>query len=180
MEENKYQIRKATFADFHEIWKIILYAKEVRKQEGSRQWQDGYPNENTIQNDIEKGYGNVIVSEGKLLGYFALIFDKESAYESIEGKWKTQGDYAVVHRMAVAKEAKGKGMGKKILQKVEEMSIENNVFSVRIDTNFDNIPMLKIIEKLGYEYCGEVYFRGAARKAFEKRLKLSKNCHFTE
>lgn len=30
--------------------------------------------------------------------------------------------------------------------------------------------MLKIIEKLGYKYCGEVYFRGVARKAFEKLL----------
>jgi hypothetical protein len=28
--------------------------------------------------------------------------------------------------------------------------------------------MLKLFEKLGYQYCGEVYFRGSARKAFEK------------
>ena len=31
--------------------------------------------------------------------------------------------------------------------------------------------MLKIIEKEGYKYRGEVYFRGSARKAFEKILK---------
>ncbi|MFT4092143.1 MAG: hypothetical protein QM640_00795 [Niabella sp.] len=40
-----------------------------------------------------------------------------------------------------------------------------------VDTNFDNAPMLHILNKLGYIYCGEVFFRGAARKAFEKVLE---------
>lgn len=170
MKEENYQIRKANRADFSQIWDIILFAKEERRRQGSLQWQDGYPNEMTIRNDIENGYGNVIESKGKLLGYFAVIFDKEPAYEAIEGKWLTQGEYVVIHRIAVAEEAKGKGLGRRILQEVEEMSLQNNVFSVRIDTNFDNIPMLRIIETSGYLYCGEVYFRGAARKAFEKVL----------
>lgn len=117
MEKNSYQFRKALLSDLQGIWKIILFAKEIRKQEGSQQWQDGYPNEKTIQSDIEKGYGNVIESEGEIVAYFALLFDKEPAYEVIEGKWKTQGDYAVVHRMAVAKSFKGKGIGKEILKK---------------------------------------------------------------
>jgi hypothetical protein len=39
-----------------------------------------------------------------------------------------------------------------------------------VDTNFDNLPMLNIFEKLGYTYCGEVYFRGSARRAYEKVL----------
>ena len=62
-------------------------------------------------------------------------------------------------------------MGQKILQEAEKLAREKGVESIRIDTNFDNIPMLKIIEKEGYKYRGEVYFRGSARKAFEKILK---------
>ena len=31
--------------------------------------------------------------------------------------------------------------------------------------------MLKILEKLGYTYCGEIVVRGTPRKAFEKLLK---------
>ena len=38
---------------------------------------------------------------------------------------------------------------------------------------FDNIPMLKIFDRLGYTYCGEVFLSGAPRKAYEK--VLSKN-----
>jgi hypothetical protein len=37
-----------------------------------------------------------------------------------------------------------------------------------VDTNFDNVPMLKIFNKLGYVYCGEVLLMGAPRKAYEK------------
>lgn len=171
MTEDFFHIRKAEISDFPSIWNIILYAKETRKSEGSLQWQDGYPNEQTITTDIEKGYGYVVENQGNILGYFALMFDVEPAYEAIEGKWLDEGKYAVLHRVAVSKNAKGIGLGKKILQKAEEISLDNGIFSLRIDTNFDNAPMLAIIHKLGYTYCGEVYFRGSARKAFEKILR---------
>ncbi|MDO4228794.1 MAG: GNAT family N-acetyltransferase [Capnocytophaga sp.] len=170
MNSEKYTFRKANDDDFISIWEIILFAKETRKQEGSNQWQDGYPNENTIQTDIKNRYGYVVEIQSKIVGYVAVIFGQEPAYESIEGKWLSEQPYTVVHRMAVSSEGKGKGLGKYILEKVEKLSLDNHIFSIRIDTNFDNIPMLHIIEKLGYTYCGKVYFRGSARKAFEKVL----------
>ncbi|MFJ1442200.1 hypothetical protein ACILFQ_09880 [Capnocytophaga canimorsus] len=42
--------------------------------------------------------------------------------------------------------------------------------SIKIDTNFDNYAMLKVLEKAKYTYCGTVYFRGTPRMAFEKLL----------
>lgn len=53
---------------------------------------------------------------------------------------------------------------------IEALCRDKKVYSIKVDTNFDNQPMLKILEKLQYTYCGEVYFRGSARKAFEKLL----------
>jgi RimJ/RimL family protein N-acetyltransferase len=57
-----------------------------------------------------------------------------------------------------------------IIKYVEDFALNNNIFSVKADTNFDNIAMMKIFENLGYTYCGEVYFRGSPRKAYEKVL----------
>lgn len=170
MNSEQYTFRKANSNDFAPIWEIILFAKETRRAEGSTQWQDGYPNENTILTDIQNGYGYVVEIGAKIVGYVAIIFAPEPAYEAIQGKWLSELPYTVVHRMAVSSDGKGKGLGKYILQKTEEISLANHINSIRIDTNFDNIPMLHIIEKLGYTYCGEVYFRGSARKAFEKIL----------
>lgn len=166
----KLSLRKANLSEIPQIWEILQDAIEQRRLDGSTQWQDGYPNELSIKSDIENEHGYVFTEDESILAYAAIIFDKEPAYENIEGKWLTDGDYTVVHRVAVSKLAKGKGIATKLFQSIEGLSVENNIYSIKVDTNFDNTPMLKILDRLKYTYCGEVYFRGSARKAFEKRL----------
>ena len=163
--------RKATPDDSHEIWQILQQAILRRKNDGSRQWQDGYPNARTVENDIEEGIGYVLTENHKVLAYAAVIYNDEPAYDAIEGKWLSDGDFNVVHRVAVSDEASGKGFATEIFKRIEEYSRQNGVFSIKVDTNFDNAAMLRILEKLGYTYCGEVYFRGSARRAFEKILE---------
>ena len=163
-------LRKATLSELPQIWEILQDAIEQRRQEGSTQWQDGYPNELSVTNDINNGYGYVLTENDSILCYAAIIFGIEPAYEEIVGKWLTNGDYVVVHRVAVSKLAKGKGIATKLFQKIEDLALHQKVCSIKVDTNFDNVPMLKILDKLQYTYCGEVFFRGAARKAFEKKL----------
>jgi len=170
MSLTELQLRKATLSEVPQIWEILQDAIEQRRLEGSKQWQDGYPNELSIENDIHNGYGYVLTENESILCYAAIIFDKEPAYEDIEGKWLTNGDYVVVHRVAVSKLAKGKGIATKLFQKIEDVAVQQKVYSIKVDTNYDNIAMLKILDKLDYTYCGEVYFRGSARRAYEKKL----------
>ncbi|HEV8513289.1 MAG TPA: GNAT family N-acetyltransferase, partial [Cyclobacteriaceae bacterium] len=80
-------LRKAKVSDAPIIWRILQEAIEQRKLEGSRQWQDGYPNQQTVHDDIAKGYAYVLVDEDGVVAYVAIIFDGEPAYDSIEGKW---------------------------------------------------------------------------------------------
>lgn len=162
--------RPAQISDISAIWDIILFAKEVRRREGSSQWQDGYPDIQTIEKDIANNMGQLLLYKGEVSGYMAVSFEGEPAYYDIEGCWLSNQPYTTVHRMAVSPQAKGKGFGCIMLCKAEEISLANHIYSIRVDTNYDNIAMLRIIEKLGYIYCGEVYYRGAPRKAFEKLL----------
>lgn len=153
-----------------QIWTIIQQAIVRRKNDGSQQWQDGYPNEDVIKQDIAKGIGYVLTDDNTIIGYAAILFNDEPAYELIKGTWLTNEEFIVVHRVAITDNYIGKGLAQKIFLFTEDLAIENKIFSIKVDTNFDNIPMLKILEKLGYSYCGEVSFRGNARKAFEKIL----------
>jgi hypothetical protein len=166
------KLRKANYSDADAIWEIILQAIEQRKQDGSDQWQNGYPNRQTISDDIANGYGYVAVDGKIIIAYAAVIFGIEPAYNKIDGQWLTNGNYAAVHRVATLNTEKGKGIATQLFRNIEDLSIEHQVFSIKVDTNFDNVPMLKILEKLKYSYCGEIFFGGAARKAFEKVLKL--------
>lgn len=36
---------------------------------------------------------------------------------------------------------------------------QKKTLSIKVDTNFDNIPMMKILDKLRYTYCGEIFFQ---------------------
>lgn len=166
-----YLFRKATQNDLPEIWTIIQQAIIRRETDGSDQWQDGYPNELIISKDITEEHAYVLSNENEIVGYIAILINDEPAYNNIEGKWLTQDDFVVVHRLAIADDFLGKGLAQRLLKHTEKLAIKNKIYSLKIDTNFDNIAMLKILEKMGYTHCGEVTFsNGNRRKAFEKVL----------
>jgi hypothetical protein len=163
-------LRKASLSEIIPIWEILQQAIEQRRQDGSEQWQNGYPNQQTVHNDLTNGYGYVITDNDVIIAYAAIIFGVEPAYNEIKGQWLTTGNYVVVHRVATSNSVKGQGVATTLFKLLEDLAIENNIFSIKVDTNFDNIPMLKLLERLNYSYCGEVFFHGASRKAFEKVL----------
>ena len=164
-------LKTASLADIPVIWDILQAAIAQRKEDGSTQWQDGYPNLETVTDDFVKGYAHVLVENEVVVAYAAIIFGEEPTYNDLQGEWLSHSDYVVVHRVATAPEYKGKGIATLLFEKIEALSVSKNVFSIKVDTNFDNFPMLKILEKLGYTYCGEIVVRGTPRKAFEKLLK---------
>lgn len=163
-------LRKATFLELPVIWNILQQAIEQRKDDGSEQWQNGYPNEQTVRGDITNGCAYVLVDNDVVVAYAAIIFGIEPAYNNIEGKWLTDDDYVVVHRVATSNAVKGKGIATHLFQLIEYLCIEQKVYSIKVDTNFDNVPMMKILDRIGYTYCGEIFFGGASRKAYEKVL----------
>lgn len=166
----KLTFRKADEADAMRIWLMIEQAKKQMQQLGSQQWQDGYPIPETIACDIAFGYGYVLCNEEGAVAYGSVIFDSEPAYEAIEGKWMDDEPYVVVHRLAVANEMKQQGVGTLFMQKVEEFSRQQNVHRFRVDTNFDNHYMHKILERLRFAYCGEIQYDRGARMAYEKSI----------
>ena len=118
--------RKSTFDDVDRILEIIEKAKIELKKLGLDQWQKGYPNREVIENDIKLGISYILeeISEKndkfenqiskKIVGTIVLSPKKEELYSKIEGKWITNDDYIVIHRLAVDSEIKNKGIATKI------------------------------------------------------------------
>lgn len=109
-------------------------------------------------------------AQGNVVAYGAVVFDGEQAYDAIEGAWLTDGDYVVLHRMAVADGEKGRGVATEFMRRVEAMACGRGTGSMRVDTNFDNRYMLRMLGRLGFVYCGKVRYRSGERLAFEKTL----------
>ena len=163
-------LRQANPGEAPIIWTILQQAIAQRKRDGSEQWQKGYPNEQTVHEDIANGYAYVLENDDSVIAYAAILFEREPAYDTIEGQWLTDGPYAAVHRVATADHVKGKGIATRLFTLIEDLCLEREVYSIKVDTNFDNAPMIRIMDKLYYAYCGEVFFHGAPRKAYEKVL----------
>ncbi|MGV3763528.1 N-acetyltransferase family protein [Parapedobacter sp.] len=167
-----YTFRKAKPHELPQIWEVIQYAIARRKEAGSAQWQDGYPNPTVLRNDIDKGAGFVLAEGETVAGYCAVMINEEPAYATIDGKWLTNGDFVVFHRIAVSKDHLGKGLARKMMEHIETFAANHKIGSIKADTNYDNPAMLRVFESMGYRYCGEVYFRGSPRKAYEKLLSV--------
>lgn len=166
----QYSFRKAEPKDLDQIWDVLQAAIKRRKEEGSNQWQDGYPNPEVVKADIRKESGYVLTDGETVAGYCAILINDEPEYANLRGEWLTEGDFVLYHRVAVAEKYLGQGLAQQMLKHVEDFARANNISSVKADTNFDNAGMLRIFEKQGYAYCGEVTFRGTPRMAFEKVL----------
>ena len=119
------EIRMAYPNEIQRIMEIIQDAKESLAQRQVDQWQDGYPDEEIIFEDIL---------------------------------------YITFHRVAVAKEAAGKGGAQTFLQGLIEGEKGPDF---RCDTHPDNLVMQHLLEKLGYHYCGKVPIDGV-RLAYQK------------
>ena len=175
--------RKSTFDDVDRILEIIEKAKIELRQLGLDQWQNGYPNREVIENDVKNGISYVLeeISENqiskKIVGTIVLSPKKEIPYSKIEGKWITNDDYIVIHRLAVDSEIKNKGIATKILEFSEKECIKNKILSIKTDTHENNEPMKKFLEKKGFSYCGVIYLDrepdvGEKRIAYEKIIKI--------
>ena len=81
--------RKSEKKDVKNIMEIINEAKEYFRENGIDQWQNGYPNEESILGDIAEGENYVLCDEnGDILASCAISFREEKNYLVIErGEW---------------------------------------------------------------------------------------------
>ena len=166
----KYSFRLATISDIFRIMEIIEQAKKQMYREGKQQWDETYPTHEHIAYDIKVKSGYVMCVSEHIIAYGAVVFSGEPTYASIQGLWLSDQQYVVLHRLAVADEMKRQGIATQFIEEVEKLSNAKGVRSFRIDTNHDNVYMQRILEKCAFTYCGEIFFEGDYRMAYEKLI----------
>lgn len=164
--------RKSTTKDVLEIMDLINQAKAYFKLNNIDQWQDGYPNEEVILNDIKNGYSYVLEENQKIIASAAISLEADETYNEIfQGKWLSLQPYGVIHRVVVDSSQKGKGVSSIILKETENICLAKGIHSIKVDTHMDNLAMQKLLKKNNFSYCGIIYLKsGSQRIAFEKLL----------
>ena len=155
-------ILKAELQDLETLMAIIDEAKSFLKANNVDQWQDGYPNLESLSEDIEENHLYKVVQDNEILGLFALI-DYEETYNVIDGLWRCDKPYVAIHRVAISNKFKGQNKVKEIFDYVKKSHSY-----IRIDTHSDNKAMQKALLKNGFELCGTIYLKdGNPRLAFD-------------
>jgi len=160
-----FSIKKTTTADLPTVMQIYKEARQMMAESGNpNQWTDGHPAQPIIEKDIEAGLSYVCVNENRVVAVFYFDTTPDPTYTKIDGAWKREGTYGVIHRIARAATPDAKGAGAFCLNWCFEQ-----LPNIRIDTHKDNAPMLKLLGNLGFEYCGIIWLEnGDERLAFQK------------
>ena len=161
-------IRPAQTNDLSDIMAVLEAAKGIMRASGNAgQWVGGYPSEEIILQDINRGYGQVVVADGRIAGYFAFIPSPEPTYAEIyDGAWLDDSlPYHVVHRIGSYPEIHG------VFQAIMDWCFARSG-NIRIDTHRDNRIMQHNILKYGFQYCGIIHLAtGDERLAYQKMDK---------
>ena len=171
------ECRAVTEADIPDVELLFRQSSNYLKKHRVDQWQNGYPNADTVRGDIERGEGFVMTYGGRTAGYFCLSARPEKAYDTLtDGKWRSDGPYAVIHRSCVGAEYRGTGMSDRLILAAEELARAMGIASVRVDTHRRNGAMKKLLSRCGYQFRGNVLYgvgegHDPRRQAFEKILK---------
>ena len=160
--------------DLYRIMQIIAEAQAYLAVQYIDQWQNGYPNEQTILKDIQNDESYIVESEDSIQIATAMFTTKkEPTYKNIEGRWltKTNANYGVIHRMAVGERFRGTGIAKFIFNHCEQTLKQTSIQSMRIDTHEDNLGMQALLKRLGYVFCGVIYLENNDKRlAYEKLI----------
>jgi GNAT superfamily N-acetyltransferase len=160
-------LRKARQDDLPAILYIIKDAKAFLKEQGIDQWQNGYPNMDSIKQDILDDVAYVLEDNDKVVAYAAVLTGEDPAYTKItDGNWLNDSlDYVTVHRVAVSGNARGKGYGKRLFREIFETFKHYDDF--RCDTHPQNKGMNGLLKALGFTYQGIVMFE-SERFAYQR------------
>ena len=152
------EIQKCTQEDIDEVARfydrVILWLKENINYPRWRYKE--YPNREYVEDMTEEGSLYLCIDDDRLLGAFTLNEDPLGKYEN--AKWITnakRGEYLVIHALAVAPEAQGKGVASRAIEYSTRYAKAGGYRSVRADIVPDNLPAELLFVKNGFVFSGK-------------------------
>lgn len=131
--------RRAQNSDVDKIVQILNDAISFLKESGSSQWQSGYPNRATVEDDIKNGCAWVVTVDNEVAGYAAVVIGKDPNYAKIDGEWKNNVDtYATIHRIAISSKFRGMHLTQFFLSNIISLTYAQEIHNFRIDTGEKN------------------------------------------
>ncbi len=149
------------------VLQLLLNGQKALAEAGVDQWQNGYPNLEVVQADIENGDSYVIRMGDAIVATFVCTKELDPSYENADIYPKSTG-YGSLHRIAVSPHMKGIGLAGRAVAFCIEFCRERNFDLLRCDTHEHNKSMQKMLTKNGFCELGKMTLvNGEPRIGFE-------------
>ena len=148
---------KATQSDFTAVCQLYQSVCAGMADSTSPQWVWGeYPNEELLRKSLDAGTLYIAKEDEKLLCAVTIdtCFDEE--YKSVNWLFGTKP--GAFHRLAIAPDQQGKGLGKQAIDAVCDILRSQSCDTLRIDTYANNLAAQKLYTRIGMRKAGEVTF----------------------
>lgn len=114
-----------------------------------------YPSEAAVRDNTKTGRQYVCMDGQEVVGAFVLNDDPQGNYQ--KGNWTQDlpdGEYLILHALAVAPERQGQGIGSKVVRFCAEQTKSEGYKALRVDIVPGNDPAKTLYEKNGFRYAG--------------------------
>ena len=115
-----------------------------------------YPTIDTAKDAFDKNELYLCLEQQQIVGAFILNEDPDGAYD--KGHWSQDlqdGDYLVIHTLAVDKKQTGKGIGTSLVAFCIQEAKQLGYKGLRLDVVPTNSPAMKLYQKMGFHYIGD-------------------------
>ena len=155
-------LRQAVLADVAKIIPIIEEARAFLGKSGSDQWQSEYPAVSDVERFINQEVGQVLIVEGEIAGFCAVLAGEDPQYTKIyDGSWTNDSlDYVVVHCLALTDKFRGRGLTKYLFSNIFSLMKARGYNDFRVDTHPMNAIMQAVFEREGFRRRGMVFYEG--------------------
>ena len=163
------KIRRAELEDLNIIIDIFKSAINAMNGNNILQWDEIYPDNTILEQDILKKQMYVGIKEDIIVSVVVVNNEFDEQYKN--GNWKYDNErFAVIHRLCVNLIYQNQKTGKNTIIMIEDLLQKEGIQSIRLDAFSLNPYALKMYETLGYQKVGETNWRKGLFYLLEKKL----------
>ena len=152
------EVQRATEAHVDDVLRFYHELIERMRPSAYRPtWETGiYPTREGLRDAAKAGTLYFAREDGLVVGAFVLNHQQAAGYERIPWRVDAPAErISVLHLLGVHPDARGKGVGKALLQTAEAVSRDHGDAAIRLDTLPHYVPARRLYEDFGFRYCGE-------------------------
>jgi len=145
------------FEELDEILALTRACGKHLRENGIDQWDENYPDRESLKRDIESNTLFVYRADKSVLGLVVLNENQDAEYDQINWSTKESDRNLVVHRLAVHPQHQGQGIARKLMDFAEQWALDQNYNAIRLDTFSQNPRNQKFYKNRGYTELGSVF-----------------------